>query len=187
MQEKIIIAYGLNCIDNHEYFFENAPKSIFCNECECCIDFSYLPTDFKIRNKADYSATYDRRLISSLKFKDFIEELNFNVDFLSLNKDSSLFLMKPLEILEFSAWKRGRFCDKCNQYNDQVVPEPDFFYKTGKIIEEGIFSTIVGFGSGKEIYPNIILGIETAQIIKEAVKKYKFRGLSINEITSLKI
>ncbi|GEM_PF-1823241 len=187
MEERIIVAYNLTCIDNHEYFFENAPETIFCNKCECCIDFSYLPTDFKIRNKADFSATYDQRFIASLKFKEYIEELNFHVDFLPLNEDSSLFLMKPLEILEFSALQKERLCDKCGQYNDQVIPVPDFFLKTGKIIEEGIFSTSIGFGSGREINPSIILGIRTAQIIKDTAKQNSFRGLSFNEIKSLKI
>ncbi|WP_276381691.1 hypothetical protein [Flavobacterium sp. H4147] len=186
MEENITIAYNLSCINNHEYFFENAPKSVFCDECECRIDFSYLPTSFKIRNKADFSATYERRFISSLKFKKYIEGLNFNVDFLPLNEDNSLFLMKPLEILEFSAWQKDRFCNKCNQYNDQVVPVPDFFHKTGKIIEEGIFSTSVGFGSGREISPSFILGVKTTQIIEKAIKENKFRGLSINKIQAQK-
>ncbi|MEO8533354.1 MAG: hypothetical protein ABI441_06375 [Flavobacterium sp.] len=182
MDKYITIAYNLSCIDNHEYFFDDAPQSIFCDECECCIDFSYLPTDFKIRNKSDFSSTYDHRFISSLKFKEYIEELNFNVDFIPLNRDNSLFLMKPLEILEFSAWKQERFCNKCNQYNDQVIPVTDFFEKTRKIIDEGIFSTSIGFGSGREINPSIIVGVKTALDIKEATKKFKFRGLSITEI-----
>ncbi len=38
----MIIGYELNGIDNHSYFFDNAPNNIFCNICGSCIDRKYL-------------------------------------------------------------------------------------------------------------------------------------------------
>ncbi|QHM73918.1 hypothetical protein [Mixta intestinalis] len=183
MSKKLIIGYDLSAVGNHAYFFENAPDSIFCNKCGCCIDDDYLPKDLKVGNRTDIGTTYDRRFIVSLRFKEYIDGLGLNVDFLPVDKNKILFLMRPKNIISYAAYKKGNYCDECHQYFDQVMPDPTFYDETGRVLEKGIFFTSTSFGSGKEKSPSIILGVETAKIINNAVKTYKFRGADISKIT----
>lgn len=182
MSGFIIVGYRLSAIDNHAYFFDDAPDSIFCEKCGCCIDDTYLPEELKVGNRSDISYTYDGRLIVSLRFKEYIESLLFDVDFLPVDQNGKLFLMKPKDIIKYEAYKKLNRCDKCNQYFDQVMPDPTFYDETGCILEKGIFFTSTSFGSGKEKSPSIILGIETASVISDAVKTFKFRGADISPI-----
>ncbi|CTR29901.1 hypothetical protein [Escherichia coli] len=184
MSDIIIIGYQLSAVDNHAYFFDDAPDNIFCDKCGCCIDNTYLPEDLKTRNKCDIGYTYDGRPIVSLKFKEYIEGLVLNVDFFPVNKKQTLFLMKPKDIVSYTAYKKKNYCDKCHQYHDQVMPDPTFYDETGCILEKGMFFTSESFGSGKEKSPSIILGIETAKIISDAIKIHKFRGADISKITA---
>lgn len=183
MSKDLIIGYELSATGNHAYFFDDAPDSVFCTKCGCCIDDTYLPEDLKAGNRCDIGYTYDGRPIVSLRFKEYIEGLALNVDFLPVNRKQSLFLMKPINSIEYSARQIENYCDKCCQYSDQVVPRPDFYYKTGNVLKEGIFFTSTSFGSCKEKSPSIILGVETAELIIDAVKTYKFRGADISKIT----
>lgn len=182
MSDTIIIGYDLSAIDNHAYFFEDAPKSIFCDKCGSCTDNTYLPKQLKVPNRTDIGYTYDGRPIVSLRFKDYIELLGFDVDFLPVNQKNTLFLMRPQNIIKYSAHQIENYCDKCHQYSDQVLPRPDFYYESGIILNEGIFLTSTVFGSGYAKSPSIILGIESAILIKEAVKNFKFRGADISPI-----
>lgn len=183
MQKRIVIAYELSAIGNHAYFFDDAPESTFCEQCGCCVNDSYLPENLKVNNQTDIGYTYDKRPITSLRFKEYIEGLSLNVDFLSVNKKGTLYLMKPKNIISYSAYKRLNHCEKCNQYFDQVMPDPTFYDETGRKLDKGIFFTSTSFGSGKEKSPSIILGIETAKIISDAIKIHKFRGADISKVT----
>lgn len=183
MSSSIIVGYNLSAIGNHAYFFADAPDSVFCDSCGCCIDDTYLPVNLKPSNKADIGATYDRRFIVSIRFRDYINSLGFKVSFLPVNQKETLFLMRPMEIVKFSAHQIENYCDKCHKYFDQVAPRPDFYYESGNALKNGIFFTSTLFGSGKSISPSIILGVETAKIISDAIKTYKFRGVDISKIT----
>ncbi|WP_242169681.1 MULTISPECIES: hypothetical protein [unclassified Pseudomonas] len=184
MTQFITIAYDLSAIDNHAYFLEGAPDRIFCKTCGCCIDSSYYPRELKTPNKADIGATYDRRFIVSLRFKEYIDSLKLSVDFLLVNEKKQLFFMQPQKVIKYSAQQQENLCGTCDQYYDSVVPIPSFYEETGKPLEHGIFFTSIGFGSGKEKSPSIILGLETALELKSAIKSLKFRGPDISEITS---
>lgn len=91
MTKFVTIAYDLSAINNHAYFFEEAPENIFCKTCGCCIDPSYQPAELKTQNKADIGATYDRRFIASLRFKEYIDSLKLNVDFSLVNEKNNSF------------------------------------------------------------------------------------------------
>ncbi|WP_147473120.1 MULTISPECIES: hypothetical protein [Pseudomonas] len=86
MTKFLTIAYDLSAINNHAYFFEEAPENIFCKTCGCCIDPTYQPAELKTPNKTDIGVTYDRRFIASLRFKEYIDNLDLNVDFSLLNE-----------------------------------------------------------------------------------------------------
>jgi len=178
----LTIAYDLSAIDNHAYFFDGAPDSVFCKTCGCCIDKNYLPRELKTPNKADIGATYDGRFIASLRFKEYIENLKLSVGFSLVNEKNQLFMMRPQKIIKYSAQQLENLCSTCGQYFDCVVPIPSFYQETGKRLEYGMFFTSIGFGSGKEKSPAIILGIETALEIKSAIKSLKLRGADISEI-----
>ena len=172
----------LSCIDNHEYFFENAPNDVFCKKCGCVIDDSYIPNSFRIKNRADFSSTYDGRLIASAKFKEYVDGLNFQVEFTHLNQNKTLFLMKPKHIIEYDAAQKENYCEVCGQYHDQVAPIPIFYYKDKKTIKTGIYRTSMKFGSGVEKNFSIVLGAETGILLQEDAKRLKFRGLVIHPI-----
>lgn len=184
MTTFVTIAYDLSAIDNHAYFLEGAPEKIFCTSCGCCIDPSYQPAELKTPNKADIGATYDRRFIASLHFKEYIDSLKLNVDFSLVNEKKQLFLIRPQHIISYSAQQQENLCSNCHQYFDCVAPLPSFYQETGKALKHGMFFTSIGFGSGKEKSPSIILGIETALEMKSAIKSLKLRGADISKITS---
>lgn len=184
MTKFVTIAYDLSAINNHAYFFEDAPENIFCKTCGCCIDTSYQPAELKTPNKADIGATYDRRFIASLRFKEYIDSLNLNVDFSLINEKKQLFLIRPKHVIAYSAQQQENLCGTCHQYFDCVAPLPLFYQETGKPLEHGMFFTNIGFGSGKEKSPSIILGIETALEIKSSIKSLKLRGADISKIIS---
>ena len=179
MNNLITVGYALYGICNHAYFFDDAPDNVFCDQCGCCIDDDYLPKELKLPNRADISFTEDARCIVSQRFKEFIETLGYKIDFLPVNQNKTLFLMKPVQIIKYSAYQLEKYCEKCHQYQHQVAPRADFYYETGKVLQNGIFFTSTAFGSGIEKWPTIILGTETAKVIGEAVKKFKFRGAHI--------
>ena len=182
MNNLITVGYTLYGICNHAYFFDDAPDNVFCDQCGCCIDGDYLPKELKLPNRADVSYTYDHRCIVSQRFKEFIETLGYKIDFLPVNQNKTLFLMKPVQIIKYSAYQLEKYCEKCHQYQHQVAPSPDFYDETGKVLQNGIFFTSTAFGSGIEKWPIIVLGVETAKVIGEAVKKFKFRGADITPI-----
>lgn len=184
MTKLVTVAYDLSAINNHAYFFEGAPDSVFCKTCGCCIDSSYQPMELKVPNKSDIGATYDRRFIASLRFKEYIDSLKLNVDFLLINEKKQLFLIRPQNTIAYSAQQQENLCGTCNQYFDCVAPIPSFYQETGRPLEHGMFFTSIGFGSGKEKSPSIILGIETAREIKSAIKSLKLRGADISEVMS---
>jgi hypothetical protein len=180
----VTIAYDLSAINNHAYFFEGAPENIFCKTCGCCIYPCYLPVELKTTNKADIGATYDRRFIVSLRFKEYIESLKLDVELSLINEKKQLFLIRPKHVISYSAQQQENLCSTCHQYFDCVAPLPIFYQETGKPLEYGMFFTSIGFGSGKEKSPSIILGIETALEIKSAIKSLKLRGADISKIIS---
>lgn len=51
MTKFLTIAYDLSAINNHAYFFEEAPENIFCKTCGCCIDPTYHPQNLKHQTK----------------------------------------------------------------------------------------------------------------------------------------
>ncbi|MCQ9122611.1 hypothetical protein [Rodentibacter caecimuris] len=172
----MIIGYELNGIDNHSYFFDDAPNNIFCNICGNCIDRKYYPKNFKIKNKSDFSFSYDGGLpIISSKFKEFLEKELLDIDFLDLNEDKSLFLLSPRNHLPYKAQQKDNFCNKCQQYFDVIAP----IHLFQNHIEDGFFRSDLDFGSGKAKSPIIIIGTNTAKILNKAKKEYKFRGLEI--------
>lgn len=184
MPEFATIAYDLSAIDNQASFFEGAPENIFCKTCGCCTDSGYLPAQLETRSKADISATHDRRFIASLRFREYIDSLKLNVDFSLVNEKKQLFLIRPENIIRYSAQQQENLCSTCHQYFDCVAPLPSFYRETGKPLEHGMFFTSKAFGSGKEKSPSIILGIETALEIRSAIRSLKLRGADISEIAS---
>lgn len=95
MTRFLTIAYDLSAINNHAYFFEEAPENIFCKSCGCCIDPSYQPAELRTPNKTDIGVTYDRRFIASLRFKEYIDSLDLNVDFSLINEKNNYFSSDP--------------------------------------------------------------------------------------------
>lgn len=184
MAKTKVYAYRLLGLDNHAYFFnENTPTSIFCQKCGRVIDYDYFPEEISPNNKLDVGFTYDGRCIVSGRFKSLIQTLTDNVTFIQVNSKKDLYVIRPQNILEWDALQKENYCELCHQYYDQVVPYPSFLEKKLGLIEDGVFRTSIGFGSGKEIDKgSIILGVKTAETIKRVAKEQKFRGLELSAV-----
>ncbi|MFD1259677.1 hypothetical protein [Entomomonas asaccharolytica] len=182
MTKLLTIGYFFDAKDNNSYFLEDAPNNIFCKKCGCCVNYDYYPKNFRLVKKYDLSYTYDRRPIVSKRFKEYLIKLDKSIKFISLDPVNEFFLMLPLKKISFSALQKENFCDICNQYYDQVVPYPDFYDESKEILKENIYFTSCCYGSGKTLFPSIILGIETKNQIKKDIKEYKFKGIEINKI-----
>lgn len=178
----LTIAYFLDARDNDAYFLGEAPENFFCNRCGCCIDYEYHPQNFYTKRKYDLSYTYDRRLVASARFKDYLLTQDSTINFIPLNITNEFFLVSPANLINFSALQKEGYCFTCNQYYSQVAPVPDFYQDTRKNVAKGIYFTNVNFGSGKSLFPSIVLGVETAQKISSDIKNHKFRGIEINKI-----
>ncbi|SMB87927.1 hypothetical protein SAMN05660772_02770 [Pasteurella testudinis DSM 23072] len=183
MKNKII-AYELSGIDNHSYFYECAPKETFCSTCHSCINYQYYPNNFHIKNKADFSFAYDGGPpIISAKFKYFIENLGYPIQFDCLNPEGSLFTLIPEKKLTYLAMQQSEYCNKCNQYVNQIAPIPNFSNEIQLPISDGFFRSDMKFGSGIEKGFIVILGVNTGNLIKKAQKELKLRGLDLIPIT----
>ena len=178
---KTIFAYELIGIDNHSYFFENAPSNTFCSNCGSCINYDYIPSNFYLKNKSDFSYCYDGgKAIISSRFKQIIEKLGFEIFFQGLNPENSLFSFEPNLELAYHAMQQNNLCSICHQYYDQVAPIPRFNHILP--IKDGIFKSNLRFGSGIEKNSIIIIGTNTYEILKKAKKEFKLRGIDFSPI-----
>lgn len=76
-------------------FLRRLLKTYFARPVVCCIDPTYQPAELKTPNKTDIGVTYDRRFIASLRFKEYIDNLDLNVDFSLLNEKNNYFSSDP--------------------------------------------------------------------------------------------
>jgi len=180
----MIIAYEISGPDNDSYLY---PDGWGKNICEV-FDFiekreRYLTEDFKVRkSKFNFSYTYDSALIVSQKFKDFcLKNKYLDLYFFPLKKQSNLYLLKIENLIEYDR-ERGEvnfeeFQEECNKYHSVTGANPTFL-KTKEVIKDGVYRTDLRFGSGYELSPCIIIGVNTFK----KMQIENFRDIDFTEI-----
>ena len=174
----MILAYNLVAQDNGAFFFEKAPKSIFCPSCGCCLKDDYVPNELEFfKRNYDLSFTYANRCIVSERFKIFCENSQIqDVDFVLVDASKNIYFMKPLKQLAFDVRRRRtrfeNYCRECKQYEEVIGASPVFLKNVEQEIGNGVYRTDIEFGTGKAKSPSIIVGTNT----KRLIEKERFTG-----------
>ena len=140
-----VIAYTMSAPDGNANFFEGAPDSVFCDNCGCCIDPTFLPANLELkRTSYEVCCTYDGRMIVSTRFRDFC--LQHDVEGVQLdpvNDQGTLFLLRSHRAVAFD-WERRntrfeRRCDICGQYESVVGAYPAFLKGIEHPLPDGFY------------------------------------------------
>lgn len=172
-----VIAYSMSAPDGDGHFFEGAPSTSFCPECNSCIDQNFVPTNLKMKRKTyEVSCTYDNRMIVSQRFKDFCLQHSFEGTMFKLvNEKARLYLLESDREVSFDP-ERGQtrfenLCESCGQYESVVGAYPSFLRGITQPLRGGFYCSDLKFGSGREKSPILFVGIETKKLIEEALFK----------------
>ena len=183
----MIIGYKISGYDNDSYMtgscerlFPEAGNVPKCEKCGYRTDYRYTNMDFVLKRKTmDFSSTYDRINIVSLKFKEFCKRYGYeNLVFVELPKSPDFFQFYiEGNILEFNAGKKDKFCDVCGQYESVVAPSIKRENITAPL-PDGFYQSDLWFASGNEKSPITIISTVT----KEKLDREKFKNICVNKI-----
>lgn len=182
----MIVAYALGGPDNGGHYFREAPDEVFCPDCGSVIDRDYTPRTLgRVKPIYDVASTYDNHYIVSLKFKEFCERARIkDLDFIKVNESPLLYDLRSRLVLPFDAARRKtrfeNYCRTCDQYEAVAGATPVFLTGITHPIENGIYRTDTNFGSGREKWPMIIVGVKT----KERMQLEKFKGAEYRAVES---
>lgn len=144
-----------------------------CATCGRKIDPTFINREFRAgKRKRDITGTYDGYTIVSARFREFCKQQQWpGMKFVPLPADKDFFVLQLSKILPFDAERsETRFekpCPKCRAFYDVVGATPGYLRGISKPIKEGFFRSDLEFASGPEQSPLIIVGVETAQKLKE--------------------
>ena len=165
-------------------FYEDAPDSVFCPACGDVLDRDYAPKDLKAKH-IFFAAVFtsDGHTIASEKFKELLERLEIpDLDLIRVNERPPLYDLQPRRIIPYDVEcgppRFEKNCPSCGQYESVIGPTYSCLKGVERPIETGIFRTDLKFASGREKSPNLIVGLQTAELIK----KERRRGLVLNPI-----
>lgn len=144
-----------------------------CATCGRKTDPTYINSEFKAkRRKRDISATYDGYDIVSTRFRRFCEEQGWQgMTFVPLPADRDFFVLRLSNVLPFDAERRGtKFedpCPTCRAFYNVIGATPVYLRGIREPIDEGFFRSDLEFASGPEQGPLILVGVGTAEKLKE--------------------
>ena len=158
-----------------------------CSGCGRKTNQKWVAKDFKIKRKRnyDFTCTYDGYYIASSELIEALRECGGNsFEAIELPNDQGRFAIYANETLKIDrARSQGiRFlypCKKCGEFAGVFGVSHLKFESPGTIAKIGISRTDLEFAQAHEQSPKLVVGIETANFLKQ----YKFRGLSFIEVT----
>ncbi len=168
----------------HDWRFgkNGVPHPATCPKCGSKTDSDYINPEFKAKHRRrDISVTYDGYIIVSKRFREFCRRNRWKgLSFQRLPADNDFFVFRISSVLPFDAKKRGtRFynpCPTCGAFYSVIGADPVYLRGISKPIGEGFFRTDLEFGSGPEKHWLCLVGIRTAEKLKEqAFSKYYLR------------
>lgn len=153
--------------DNGGRFFQDAPSSVLCKNCQACQDMDYSPSTLKIETFYDLSQTQDNRLICSERAKDFfLERFDVRISEIAAWRGRALYYVRPKLSVPFNALSRGtRFvdhCEVCGCYKSIVGATPAHL-AVQDLNEKCFLKSDMTFGSYEEKAALNVVGLETAK------------------------
>jgi hypothetical protein len=182
----MIIGYEIIGYDNGSHMTGSCKKLFdlpFLPKCEKCgyrTDYRYTNKDFVLKRKTlDFSSTYDRVTIVSLKFKEFCNRHGYkNLMFVDLPKSPNFFQFYIKDsVLKYNARLKEKLCDTCGQYESVIGPSLQLDQIT-KPFDDGFYQSDLWFASGNEKSPIMIISTET----KQNLEKEKFKNICLTKI-----
>jgi len=149
------------------------PHPATCPTCGRKTDPDFVNQDFKAKRRDwDISSTYDGYCVVSKRFRDFCTEQGWpGMSFVRLPADEEFFVLRLSIVLPFDAERRQtRFekpCPACGKYFDVIGATPAYLRGISEPIIEGFFRTDLEFASGHEQSPLIVVGISTAERLRD--------------------
>ena len=183
----MIIGYRISGYDNNSYMtgccdrlFPEAGDVPKCEKCGYRTDYRYTDKNFVLKRKTmDFSSTYDRVMIVSLKFKEFCKRYGYeNLVFVELPKSPNFFhFYIEGNILEFNARQKDKFCDACGQYKNVIMPSMKLENIT-EPLPDGFYQSDLWFASGNEKSPITVI----SPVTKANLDREKFKNICMNKI-----
>lgn len=172
---KYIQAYVLHPPDNDSYWVPDLKNPLFC--CDLCggkLSRKIENTEFNLKKKNfDISMTYDGFFIASERFLLTVKSLDSGAYISSEIYSKARFAQKYFKLefvnqlkLDVSAAdpEFGPVCPRCGQFKF-VVGATDYFVVGGRV-NSGFFRTDIEFAEGFERFPEIIVGVDTAALLR---------------------
>lgn len=159
----------------HDWRFgqEGIAHPATCQTCGRKTDPTYINPEFKVKRRSrDISATYDGYTLVSGRFRTFCEKQGWHgMSFIPLPSDKGFFVLRLSNVLPFDAERRGtrfeKLCPECRAFYDVIGATPAYLRDITEPIEEGFFRSDLEFASGPEQSPLILVGVRTAEKLKE--------------------
>jgi hypothetical protein len=169
--------------DNGSYaFFErDVPR------CACGLyddKWNQMPLDFRLSNRSlDVSATYDGvKVVSERVRQIYIREGWSGLEFRALSLEPGFFQVISTVIVAFDVLKRKtRFLDRCTictRFRSVSGATPVFLKERDPIPKCGFVRSDIEFGTGPEMHPLIMCGVEVGKVLKTA----RLKGLDLERI-----
>lgn len=178
--------YLISATDNDYSYYEDAPESLFCPNCNSYLgEDGFFPKTLKISKlKKDFSFTNDNHLLLSEKAVEFFKKYKIkNITFKLVNSKPKLFVPIIENVIQFNVKKRKtrfeKLCKLCGNYESIVGLTPIFLHRPIINNELCIFKTDISFGSGREKSPVIIAGEKLAKLLKKEFKEIDLHKANI--------
>jgi hypothetical protein len=141
--------------------------------------------DLTVTEKTSYSCTYDGQRIVSQAFKEYCVKQGYQgLQFVEFPKDPFHFHLIVTNQVIFDAERRktafDKLCPVCGNYESVIGANPAYL-KITEPLPDGFYRTDLLFASGDEKSPLIIVGIETADKLKDA----KLKGVDFRPVYGL--
>lgn len=159
----------------HDWRFgkDGVPHPATCPTCGRKTDPEFVNPKFKAKRRTwDISATYDGYKVVSKRFREFSEKHGWEgMTFVPLPADKDFFVLRLSRVLPFDAKRRRtRFedpCPACGAFYNVIGANPVYLRGVTEPIQEGFFRSDLEFASGPEQGPLILVGIATAEKLRE--------------------
>lgn len=169
------------------YYYDEAPKELFCPYCDSFIGKSpYYPDHLEVKNlKLNFSFTYDGRLLLSKNAKDFLKsESKSKLFFHRVNFEPEIYIVETKGTISFDSNKRKtRFvnpCAHCGSFESIVGATPIFIKNKAEIGSFSFVKTDLEFGSGREKSPLYIVSGKLGEKLKIAFREIDLEMVRLN-------
>lgn len=177
-------AYTLSAPDCDKHYFEFAPSSLFCPECDSYVGAEEFVPQLDLRQcKLDFCFTCDGQLLVSQRGMACLSQhCSTPLRFATVDESAGFHSLSVESKVAFDYVRRKtkfeRKCPVCGNYESIVGATPAFILRSDKVHEMGMYRTDICFGSGREKSPIIVVGAALKSCLTHEFPELDFRGVN---------